>query len=438
MRKIYKPITLLFFLFLGCSLLAQPTVDGDLSDGDYTSLGTKENANASFGTAIDVIEILYYPDNANNQLYLGVKGKLNTGSNDGIGVFVNFTETTGIAAGNNLGFSGAGHYMDGQGGGTNDDFKADFEVDYMFAMNPGGGTTSVFLDAAEVVGATGTDFIGTANQSGGTATDNDVFGTGASATYAFNNGGGADQGFEIVIDYAALGITDASEIEVMAFVVSESGFFSDVTVPGNVTSGNMGFNADFSTEPGGAYHTSLAPLPVELSYFEAIPNQNTQSVAVEWITISEKDNAFFALERSVNGLEFDKIATIEGIGNSFERQEYSYLDETPNKGINYYRLRQVDEDGTSNYSQVLSVELQSTEISVFPNPVGAELSVRLSEMISGGISFFNAQGQLVDYRRIVEEQSFEVSMEKLTPGIYFYNITNSNGEVLTMDRLIKN
>ncbi|MEL6719868.1 MAG: hypothetical protein AAFP82_14240, partial [Bacteroidota bacterium] len=145
---------ILLHLFLICCLSlsqAQPTVDGDLSDGDYSSIATKQNSNAGFGSDIDVQEIVYFADNTNSRLYIGVKGKLNTSNDDGIGLFLNFTGVTGVAAGTPLGFPGAGHFMDGEGGVSNDDFKADFEVDYMFAVNASGGSNA-FLDAARLVG----------------------------------------------------------------------------------------------------------------------------------------------------------------------------------------------------------------------------------------------------------------------------------------------
>lgn len=438
MRKIYTTLRAILCFLLPLSVMAQPVVDGDLSDLDYISIGTKENANAGFGANIDVSEILYYSDQVNSKLYLGVKGKLNTGASDGIGIFINFSDVSGLAAGTELGFSGAGHYMDGQGGGTNDNFKADFEVDYMLAMNPGAGSSSVFLDAAELVGSTGTDFLGTANQSGGTATDTDVFGTGAASTFAFNNGGAANQGFEVVFDYAALGISAASDIEVFAFVVSATGFFSDVTVPGDVSGGNLNFNPDFNAIGGGPYHTTFAPLPVELSYFEATVDQYAHTVLLEWLTASEENNDYFALERSADGRNFETIAEIATrAGDNFGRQEYFYSDEQPKPGDSYYRLRQVDLDGDEHFSRIINVYFSFTEIWVFPNPVESVLSVRLANPLNGHILIYNLQGQLVKFRSIEEEQGFDMEAGDLAGGFYIYRITDALGKDLYVDRFLK-
>ncbi|NBC16656.1 MAG: hypothetical protein GVY18_04975, partial [Bacteroidetes bacterium] len=260
MMRFMLPTVLLALLLLPLGAQAQPTVDGDLSDADYQTLATKQNANSGFGANIDVQEIVYYADLANDVLYLGVEGTLDTGSNNAIGLWLGFSEVAGVPAGTGLGFGGGGHYLGGNGG-SNAGFAADFEVAYGFALNPGNGATNVFVDGASYVGGTPNGgFVGTIDQSG-TATSNSGFFTGGAVTHAFDNGGGADQGYEVAIPFSELGITATGELSAFAFVVSSTAFFADVTVPGDVTGGNPGFDADFNTLPGGPYH-GTAPVAV--------------------------------------------------------------------------------------------------------------------------------------------------------------------------------
>ena len=82
MRRFYSFLGLLAIAGMA---MAQPVVNGDLSDADYVVIGNKLNSNAGFGGSIDVSQILYYPDDAAGILYLGFEGRLNTGSNDGLG-----------------------------------------------------------------------------------------------------------------------------------------------------------------------------------------------------------------------------------------------------------------------------------------------------------------------------------------------------------------
>ena len=243
----------LFSVAGAVSTLAQPTVDGDLSDADYQTVATEQNSNSGFGSAIDATEIVYFADDDNSTLYVGVKGQLDVSNSNGIGLMLNFQALSGTSAGTDLATSGGGHY-------TSSTVRADFEVDYMFAMNPGSGSSNVFYDGVERVGGSSTQFLGSSDQSGTSTTNenSDFFDTG-SVTLAFNNGGGADQGFEMSIPYAQLGASGVSEVgamEAFAFVVSNTGFYSDVTVPGNVTGGNLGSSPNFNTLSGGPYHGS--------------------------------------------------------------------------------------------------------------------------------------------------------------------------------------
>ena len=102
---------------------------------------------------------------------------------------------------------------------------------------------------------------------------------------------------------------------------------------------------------------ALSGLPVTLSFFSATSNDNN-TVSVEWETESELNNDYFCLERSTNGKSYSEIARITGTGNSNSLTKYQFTDQNPKAGINYYRLKQVDVDGTTFYSTERSVVLQ--------------------------------------------------------------------------------
>ncbi len=95
------------------------------------------------------------------------------------------------------------------------------------------------------------------------------------------------------------------------------------------------------------------PLPIELIDFSAKPEG--AFVRLDWITGSEQDNDHFTIERSAEGTYFTPILTTPSAGNSLQSQSYTDLDRAPLNGINYYRLRQTDTDGTSTVSRVESV-----------------------------------------------------------------------------------
>jgi len=76
---------------------------------------------------------------------------------------------------------------------------------------------------------------------------------------------------------------------------------------------------------------------------------------LSWITMNEIDSDYFAVERSANGIEWQILKKIESAGNYFCQQEYSFVDVAPLHGTSYYRLRQVDLNGSFSFSKVMSI-----------------------------------------------------------------------------------
>lgn len=429
---------------------AVPTIDGNLSDAQYITLATKLNSNQGFGPNIDISRIAYYPDVVNQQLYIGIVGKLNATNADGIGLWLNFSETAGTPAATSLGgVAGAGHYMQNA---VNPNFKADFEVDFMFAMNPGGSATNTYVNALKRVGGNSISYLGDCGSAGVALTGPATSGafTANSVTFAFNNGGLANQGFEMKIPFSELGITASGNVQAFAMVVSATAFFSDVTVPGNIPLAsplvNPGFNADFSTLAGGPFHSSFTTLPVQLASFTARTLDGGR-VRLEWRTISEINNYGFFVQRnilgSLDGWMDVPNSFIAGHGTTNEPRQYSFVDANPPRGSVQYRLRQVDLDGTVHYSEPISINVATevkgenlpTQFALhqnYPNPFNPSTRIKydLPEKAHVSIVVVNMLGQVV--RTLLDdvrdagfyEMQFDAS--NLASGIYLYRIQASN------------
>ncbi|MGI4970191.1 MAG: discoidin domain-containing protein [Janthinobacterium lividum] len=111
------------------------------------------------------------------------------------------------------------------------------------------------------------------------------------------------------------------------------------------------------------------PLPVTLTRFSAAA-QGT-GVAVSWATASEQHNAGFDVQRSTDGANFMTLSTVAGAGPTQRTHSYSYFDTTPLRAMGYYRLKQLDTDGTVTYSPVAVVQAAATVLSTldsYPNP----------------------------------------------------------------------
>ncbi len=180
------------------------------------------------------------------------------------------------------------------------------------------------------------------------------------------------------------------------FVDATMGNFDLTTASDAINAGDNGFLPgsiadDYSGNPRiiqdidmGAFELQTV-LPVELISFTA--KAKAEQVALSWTTASEKNNDYFEVERSVDGRNFDYLATIKGAGTTTLARHYQTSDKNPINGINYYRLKQVDFDGTTNYSDIVKVEIKSEKIELFPNPVAGTLYLRMSDFTNRSVEF---------------------------------------------------
>ncbi|HFA50320.1 MAG TPA: T9SS type A sorting domain-containing protein [Bacteroidetes bacterium] len=183
-------------------------------------------------------------------------------------------------------------------------------------------------------------------------------------------------------------------------------------------------------------YTVLAALPVELISFEVY--KRAEGTALTWRTASEQNNSHFNIEKSSNARTWQTIGTIQGHGTTQQEQQYSFIDKNPINGINYYRLKQVDFDGRSEYSKTVSVDFSNDDgVSIYPNPVRDRLYILSKNKEEGpvGVNIYNVQGQLLKNEFITSEKA--VDTYALRPGMYFIEIKNDNGRGILMERFFK-
>lgn len=172
------------------------------------------------------------------------------------------------------------------------------------------------------------------------------------------------------------------------------------------------------------------PLPVELTRFAAAPS--TAGVALAWATASENNNDRFEVQRSATGEGFETIGTVKGQGTSSRVQDYAFVDSRPLAGLAYYRLRQVDADGTGTYSPVASAEWQRTELAAFPNPTTG--TVRLPVAL-GAVRYrvLNNVGQTLLSGTASANEALD--LRALGKGAYFLELTGASGR--STQRLVR-
>ena len=171
-------------------------------------------------------------------------------------------------------------------------------------------------------------------------------------------------------------------------------------------------------------------LPVELISFRA--EKQATAVNLFWQTASETHNDRFEIECSQNGQTFHKIGEVKGAHNSHTTLDYQFQHEKPENGVNYYRLKQVDEDGVYEYSNVVSVVWgKDATILVRPNLVQNEMMVELPEPASNDIllEIYDLQGRLVMTNLIKNgDMALQIDMTTLQTGKYILQ-ANENGAI---------
>jgi hypothetical protein len=176
-------------------------------------------------------------------------------------------------------------------------------------------------------------------------------------------------------------------------------------------------------------------LPIELKSF-TVRKRDEKSAIVEWATIAELRNDYFAIERSIDGRNFSTLGKVSGAGTSNEAHSYQFIDNKPLKGLMYYRLRQVDTDGTYSYSDVRTVlfDTKQTILTVTPNPTHGMLQVVLNQVCVNEtkIVVTDAAGREVLCTSMpANSNNRNLDVTSLANGTYVVSITMNDGVYTT-------
>ncbi|MFZ1728519.1 MAG: T9SS type A sorting domain-containing protein [Bacteroidota bacterium] len=178
------------------------------------------------------------------------------------------------------------------------------------------------------------------------------------------------------------------------------------------------------------------PLPVELTSFRSYLKDD--QVELQWTTATELNNYGFEVERSANGDDWSTLGFVQGHGTCFTPQQYSFRDAQLDRSSTqlYYRLKQMDRDGTTEYSDVLRVALAaptSVNLNAYPQPFAGSLNIDLSATSSeqATVTLYNSAMQKVQtvYEGTVDGNlSMTVPTTDLRDGSYFLIVNHANGQ----------
>ena len=167
------------------------------------------------------------------------------------------------------------------------------------------------------------------------------------------------------------------------------------------------------------------PLPVEWVSFSGSVLEN-RSVVLTWQTASERNNRHFEVQRSTDAEIFTTIGQVDASTTTDPLHTYRHTDDQPLPGTNYYRLQQVDQDGTATYSKTIALLFRGGNfLTVFPNPATDQVSIHLKEtVVIQRINLYDPAGRLLRS----ELPKLTISLNLLPPGVYYLEIVTQDGQ----------
>ena len=176
---------------------------------------------------------------------------------------------------------------------------------------------------------------------------------------------------------------------------------------------------------------SGSALPIYLVNFEAFIKGNITHL--HWRTSTEINNDYMAIERSSDGRTFKEIGRVQGAGTTQVEQSYSFVDERPLSGVNYYRLRQVDFDGRYEYHETVAVDLSSEtpeKLLVYPTQAKDHIQIVAGTEMNedAQVQVLSTDGKIWKTTLWLEKSTqMELSVAELPAGSYWLRILNREG-----------
>ena len=175
-------------------------------------------------------------------------------------------------------------------------------------------------------------------------------------------------------------------------------------------------------------------LPIELLDLRAVAEGS--SVRIAWVTATETNNDHFVIQRSRDGVVFEDVGYQDGAGTSVSALNYSVVDDNPLPGTGFYRLKQVDIDGTSTVSHVVAVSISpENELSVYPNPtLDGAFTMQGIQLEREQVAVYNADMRLIR-THVGAGLDPVIHIEDLPDGAYILVVRS--GEDVRATRVVK-
>lgn len=209
---------------------------------------------------------------------------------------------------------------------------------------------------------------------------------------------------------------------------------------------NYGELQNINSFSGGSIGLILIPidlLPVDWLYFDGTTDNKVNFLT--WGTETEDNTAYFNIERSRDGFNFEKIGQVNAQGQSIQTAHYTFDDVNPFEGANYYRLELVDLDGTSTYSNIvlLSIEQGDLAYNFYPNPTDGFLyyQYQADNVETLEVKVMDVLGKLIavqEHKTVVGTNNIPTDLNDYPPGTYIVRVHHKKTGYVHIAKVIKN
>lgn len=192
------------------------------------------------------------------------------------------------------------------------------------------------------------------------------------------------------------------------------------TLPASGPNGTWKWEVTYQSQTAIHNFTVTGAAPVEMTRFDA-QKTSQNKVRLTWETATERNNDYFAIERSTDGIDFSQIGKVKGNGSTDEPHQFNFSDLQPAPGMNYYRLRQVDFDGAAEYSDVANVQMAAARFQIVPNPATDRIRIQgFGEGVTQ-VRIFDALGHLMQ-SAVGAAAAVPIDLSGYPAGVYWVEI----------------
>jgi len=209
----------------------------------------------------------------------------------------------------------------------------------------------------------------------------------------------------------------------------------------DIFTGWTGYTLTWTVTNGGSFWDCT--LPIQLLEFSG--NVEGDVNLLNWSTATEQSNSYFSIEHSLDAETFDSIGVVAGAGNSTTQRDYDFIDTHPFAGKNYYRLKQVDDNGGSFFTNI--IELDNTPAgftisNVYPNPTNGltNIDINSNDAVDIQMEVTDALGRvLLEHPSSLAQgrNTISVDLSNFTTGIYYLNVRGTTKQIKVFAKVVK-